>query len=54
MTFEESALLQRRYEAGLNSYTYLTSEHQAAPLSPPQPAAGATEASAPVIDGPRH
>jgi arginine decarboxylase len=46
MSFEESALLQRRYEAGLNSYTYLTSEHQAAPLSPPQPAP-TTEASAP-------
>ena len=29
-----------------DGYTYLTREHQPAPLSPPQPAAGATEASA--------
>ena len=26
MSFEESALLQRRYEAGLASYTYLGGE----------------------------
>ena len=30
MTFEESALLQRRYEAGLASYTYLARENEAA------------------------
>ena len=26
MSFEESALLQRRYEAGLDAYTYLSRE----------------------------
>jgi hypothetical protein len=30
MTFEESALLQRRYEAGLASYTYLGREGEPA------------------------
>jgi arginine decarboxylase len=35
MSLEESALLQRRYEAGLASYTYLARER--APLPPPVP-----------------
>ncbi len=40
MTFEESALLQRRYEAGLASYTYLAREELPPILAPaPQPAA---------------
>ncbi|HTF89830.1 MAG TPA: biosynthetic arginine decarboxylase [Planctomycetota bacterium] len=33
MTFEESALLQRRYEAGLASYTYLTRDRDDADLA---------------------
>ncbi len=33
MTFEESALLQRRYEAGLASYTYLTRDRDDAEIS---------------------
>jgi len=39
MTFEESALLQRRYEAGLASYTYLAREPEqpAAPAPQPEP-----------------
>ena len=40
MTFEESALLQRRYEAGLASYTYLAREQDStdAPAAPaPEP-----------------
>lgn len=35
MTYEESAMLQRRYEAGLASYTYLTREHAPEPAKPP-------------------
>jgi arginine decarboxylase len=34
MTFEESALLQRRYEAGLASYTYLTRDRDDADSLP--------------------
>lgn len=34
MTFEESALLQRRYEAGLASYTYLTRDRDEADSTP--------------------
>jgi arginine decarboxylase len=47
MTFEESALLQRRYESGLASYTYLAREEEPAngETPPPPPAASATSSS---------
>ncbi len=37
MSFEESALLQRRYEAGLASYTYLGRDSEDAPAAPATP-----------------
>jgi arginine decarboxylase len=51
MSFEESALLQRRYEAGLGSYTYLTSEHQTAAVLPAQPASAQAAPGAAEADG---
>jgi hypothetical protein len=36
MTFEESAMLQDRYEAGLASYTYLAPANQAHSVLTPQ------------------
>jgi arginine decarboxylase len=49
MTFEESALLQRRYESGLASYTYLAREEEPAngDAPPPPPAASSNSTSSP-------
>jgi arginine decarboxylase len=40
ITFEESALIYRRYESGLHGYTYLTREHR--PIEAPIPAHSVT------------
>jgi arginine decarboxylase len=45
MTYEESALLQRRYEAGLASYTYLAREDEPSVDDSAAPAAPAREAA---------
>jgi hypothetical protein len=47
ITFEESALLYRRYEAGLHGYTYLTRERRNADASQGTPTNGTGAASAP-------
>jgi arginine decarboxylase len=51
MTFEESALLQRRYESGLASYTYLAREEEPAngdaPPAPPAASSSSTQAALP-------
>ncbi len=47
MTFEESALLQKRYEAGLQNYTYLERETGSSDVSAPLPSNEATPAPTP-------
>jgi arginine decarboxylase len=57
MTFEESALLQRRYESGLASYTYLAREEEPAngEALPPPPASPAnSQASSSSTAQPGH
>jgi len=43
MSFEESALLQRRYEAGLDAYTYLSRESDFPETPAPAPATPAAQ-----------
>jgi hypothetical protein len=47
ITFEESALLYRRYEAGLHGYTYLTRERRTAETVPTTSGNGSGAATAP-------
>jgi hypothetical protein len=45
ITFEESALIYRRYESGLHGYTYLTRERKPIETAlQPQPAVAKSEA----------
>ncbi len=51
MTYEESALLQRRYEEGLASYTYLARERDSVVTPAVAAAAVSTEAALPQREG---
>jgi len=54
MTFEESALLQRRYEAGLASYTYLTRDRDDAELFAQDHGGNGHGSTPPQGDSPAH